>query len=261
MCRITEGSAVTAEITTLLVDDRRLGCKTASQLTLMPKLRITTLYRSIQSSFTSSFFVLLGCLFLLALFGWLSQEVLAKEAFSFDTTILMWLHRHSNSTIDNLMLNITKLGNPPFVVTLVTISFSLLLISKRLWSAQILFLTCLGALILNQGLKLVFVRPRPQLWKQLIFEHSYSFPSGHALGSAVLYGFLAYLLASEYPRYRLGIYSIALLIVGAIGLSRLILGVHYPTDILAGYAVGIPWLSICVKILQTGSTRELVNRR
>lgn len=225
----------------------------------MPKL-FSKARNLTKASFSLSFFVLIGCLLLLALFGWLSQEVLEKEAFSFDTTILLWLHQHSNDAINNLMLNVTNLGNPPFVLTVVVISFGILIRSKKLWSAQILFLTCFGALILNQGLKLVFVRPRPQLWKQLIVEHSYSFPSGHALGSAVLYGFLAYLLVRAYPRYRVGIYSITLLLVAAIGLSRLILGVHFPTDIIAGYAVGIPWLSVCIKILQIGANRDRIHR-
>ena len=221
----------------------------------MPKLIPTKFSRWTRASFPLSFVVLLGCLGLLALFGWLSQEVLEKEAFGFDTTILLWLHQHSNATIDNLMLTLTKLGNPAFVVVLVTISFSLLLWYKRVWAAQILFLTCLGGLILNQGLKLVFAKPRPQLWTPLIVEHSYSFPSGHALGSSALYGFLAVLLASQYPRYRLGIYGIAVVIVGSIGLSRLFLGVHYPTDIIAGYAVGLLWLIACVGILQMGRNR------
>ena len=225
----------------------------------MPKLLPTKIHRWTQFSLSLSFGVLLGCLLLLTLFGWLSQEILEKEAFSFDTTVLLWLHRHSNATIDNVMLNITHLGDPEFVVVLVTISFSLLLWYRRYLAAQILFLTCLGALVLNQGLKLIFVRPRPQLWTHLIVETSYSYPSGHALGSAVLYGFLAVLVAREYPRYCVGIYSVTILLVAAIGLSRLFLGVHYPTDIIAGYAVGIPWLSACVKLLQIGANRKLEN--
>jgi membrane-associated phospholipid phosphatase len=223
----------------------------------MPKLLPTKITEFILSL---SFVVLLGCLCLLAFFGWLSQEILAKEVFSFDTTILLWLHRHSNAAIDNLMLGITNLGNPNFVIPLVAITFSILIWYKRYWAAQMLFLTCLGAVILNQGLKLVFVRSRPQLWPHLIVEQSYSYPSGHALGSAVLYGFLAVLLVREYPRYRMGIYSIAILLIAAIGLSRLFLGVHYPTDIIAGYAVGIPWLIACIKLLQIGSNRALMNR-
>ena len=221
----------------------------------MPKLFVTKIYRWTRSKFTLSFFVLICCLCLLALFGWLSQTVLEQELFGFDSTILWWLHQHSNSTIDQLMLNITNLGNPPLIVTLVVASLSLLLWYRRFWAAQILLLTCLVAVILNQGLKLVFAKPRPQLWTPLIIEHTYSFPSGHALGSAVLYGFLAVLLASQYPRYCAVIYAIAISIVGSIGLSRLLLGVHYPTDIIAGYAVGLVWLITCIKILQMGLKR------
>ncbi len=210
-----------------------------------------------QARFSLSFVVLIGCLLLIALFGWLSQEVLEQEAFGFDPTILWWLHRHSNTAIDNLMLNITNLGNPEFVVIVVAISFGLLLWRKQFWTAQIFCLACLGALILNQGLKLVFGKHRPQLWTPLIVEHSYGFPSGHALGSMVLYGFLAMLLVRAYPRYRVGIYGMAILLILAIGLSRLFLGVHYPTDIIAGYTVGLLWLITCVWLLQMGGNRKI----
>ena len=215
----------------------------------MPKSLPANIYHWTRAHLTYSVATLIGCLALLSLSGWLCQEVLEKESFSFDTKILLWLHQHSSPSIDQIMLNITKLGNPEIVVVLVTISLSLLLYYRWFWAAQILVLTCLGGLILNQGLKLVFAKPRPHLWTPLIVEHSYSFPSGHALGSAVLYGFLAVLLASRYPRYRLGIFGVAVVIVSAIGLSRLFLGVHYPTDIIAGYAIGLIWLTTSVKIL------------
>jgi membrane-associated phospholipid phosphatase len=217
---------------------------------LMPKLLPTKFARWTRSSVPLSSIVLVGCLGLLALFGWLSQEVLEKEAFGFDTKILLWLHQQANPAIDSLMLGLTNLANPEFVVILVAMSLGLLLWYRRVWAAQIFGLNCLGGLILNQGLKLIFVKPRPQLWTPLVVEHSYSFPSGHALGSLVLYGFLAVLLADRYPRYRWGIYSGASLIISAIGLSRLFLGVHYPTDIIAGYAVGCLWLTTCVWILR-----------
>ena len=180
------------------------------------------------------------------IFGWLSQEVLEKEAFGFDTSILLWLHQSPNSTLDSLMVQITRLGDPETVVILVTIAFSLLIWQRQFWSAQMLFLACLGGLILNQGLKLVFAKLRPQLWTPLVVEHSYSFPSGHALGSLVVYGFLAVLLAHKFPRQHWLIYAIAAVIISAIGISRLFLGVHWPTDIIAGYAVGAVWLIACI---------------
>ena len=122
----------------------------------MSKLFAARIYRWTRAKLTLSFLASIGCLCLLALLGWLSQEVLERESFSFDTTILWWLHRHSNATIDAVMTNITTLGNPEFVVPLVVVSFGLLIWLRRFWTAQILFLTCLGALMLNQGLKLVF---------------------------------------------------------------------------------------------------------
>jgi undecaprenyl-diphosphatase len=199
--------------------------------------------------------VWLVCLCLLAIFGWLSQKVFAREAFSLDTTILLWLHQRTNPTIDHLMLKITALGNPATVVVLVTISLSLLLRYQRLWAAQVLVFNCLGGLTILRGLKLFFAKPRPQLWTPLVVDPSYSFPSGHALGSVIVYGFLAFLLASRYPNYRRVIYPIAIVMIGAIGLSRLFLGVHYPTDVIAGYAVGLLWLITCIQILQLRANR------
>lgn len=121
--------------------------------------------------------------------------------------------------------------------------------------AKIFALACLGALILNTGLKLFFSKPRPQLWRLLISEKSFSFPSGHALGSLVLYGFLAYLLATHYPKYAKIIYSLAVVAIAAIGLSRLYLGVHWPTDVIAGYGVGFLWLMICIIMLKLQELR------
>jgi membrane-associated phospholipid phosphatase len=110
------------------------------------------------------------------------------------------------------------------------------------------------------GIALTFARPRPLLWPRLIQETSYGFPSGHALGSIVLYGFLAYLLVRRYPGQGRSIYGMAAGLIGAIGFSRLYLGVHYPTDILAGYAVGWLWLMVCVFVLQRHSGRLNISR-
>jgi membrane-associated phospholipid phosphatase len=95
----------------------------------------------------------------------------------------------------------------------------------------------------------------------LISEKSFSFPSGHALGSMVLYGFIAYELATHYPRLSKVIYSFTVILIAAIGISRLYLGVHWPTDIIAGYGVGFLWLMICITMLklQRLKQRKLVH--
>lgn len=87
--------------------------------------------------------------------------------------------------------------------------------------AKVFVLACLGGLILNTGLKLFFSKPRPELWHQLISEKSFSFPSGHALGSMVLYGFIAHELANHYPNSAKIIYSLTVILIAAIGISRL----------------------------------------
>lgn len=193
---------------------------------------------------------LVVCLIVLLGTSWLFQEVLEKEAFGIDTTVLLWLHQWSNPVLDTVMLKITALGNPEFVVVVFVFSLGWLWWKRRRLEAKVFAIACLGALILNQGLKLCFAKPRPQLWTHLIAESSYSFPSGHALGSLVLYGFLAYILAVQFPKSAPWIYGAGALIIAAIGFSRLYLGVHWPTDVAAGYAVGFLWLMVCTTMIK-----------
>lgn len=196
------------------------------------------------------------CLIVIFILGRLFEEVLEREAFAFDTSILLWLHAQSNPILDRVMLTITQFGNPSTVVFIVIVTLVILWYRNR-QAAKIFALTCLGAFILNTGLKLAFSKPRPHLWKLLISEKSFSFPSGHALGSLVLYGFIAYLLADRYPKYAKVFYSLAVLAIAAIGISRLYLGVHWPTDVIAGYGVGFLWLIACITMLKLQKLRQV----
>jgi membrane-associated phospholipid phosphatase len=193
---------------------------------------------------------LAACLLALFIFSVLAQEILEKETFSFDTAILLQIHQWANPVLDQVVLRITALGNPVFVVTIAISLFALLLKWKQIWEAKIFVLACVGTVILDKGLKLFFARPRPQLWTRLIVEPSYSFPSGHAIGSMVLYGFLAYTLSAKFPRASGWIYGIAAGLIGAIGMSRLYLGVHWVTDIIAGFSIGLFWLVGCITLIK-----------
>ncbi len=190
------------------------------------------------------------CIVLLLGLSKLFQEVWEKEAFSLDTTLLLQIHQWANPVLDRVMLGLTQLGNPSFIVGLVISSLGWLWWKHKRTEAQLFAIASLGALVLNAGLKLFFAKPRPTLWNYLITEKSFSFPSGHALGSMVIYGFLAYLLASQFPKFSLPIYTAAVGLIAAIGLSRLYLGVHWPTDVLAGYAIGFLWLRTCITLLK-----------
>ena len=193
---------------------------------------------------------LLSCLLIIYVLAKLSEEVLEKEAFAFDKTILLWIHSFANPTLDRIMLFITNLGNPNTVVVIATISLALLLWRRYYQESKIFAIDCIGGVILSYGLKLVFSKTRPDLWRSPITEISYSYPSGHALGSTVLYGFLAYILATRYPKFSLPIYALAGLLIFAIGLSRLYLGVHWPTDIIGGYCIGFLWVMFCITMLK-----------
>ncbi len=190
------------------------------------------------------------CLFLLFIVAQLSEEVLEKEAFAFDKSFLFWLHQWANPTLDQIMLRITQLGNPSIIIIVATITLSVLLWKHHRQEANIFLLACLGTLSLTTGMKLFFAKSRPQFWTQRISESSFSFPSGHALGSAVLYGFIAYLLSHRYPKFSQLIYCFTVIIIALIGLSRLYLGVHWPTDIIAGYSIGFLWLIVCITLLK-----------
>jgi membrane-associated phospholipid phosphatase len=192
------------------------------------------------------------CILLLV---WLCREVWQRKSWPLDINILLNIHHFANPVLDRLMLSITSLGDPEFVVIIIVVSAGWLLWQRRLPEVKVLILACAGALVLNQGMKLIFSRPRPTLWPSLLHETSFGFPSGHAIGSIVLYGLLAYFYAVYRPHYAQGIYLLSILLIGSIGFSRLYLGVHYPTDIIAGYITGWLWLMACIGLLELQKIR------
>jgi membrane-associated phospholipid phosphatase len=191
---------------------------------------------------------LLIYLVILGVVAWLCTEVWEKETFNFDRAFLLWLHQFANPQLDRLFLFFTALGDPPTVVTIFMMTIVWLLMKRHYQDGMRFAIVCAGGVVINQEMKLFFAKPRPELWPRLITDLSFSFPSGHAVGSMVVYGFLAHILAKAWPQSQHYIYAIASVLVLAIGLSRLYLGVHYPTDIIAGYGIGFLWLITCLKL-------------
>jgi len=196
------------------------------------------------------------CLLLVFGLANLAEEVLEQEAFAFDETILLWVNQFSSPMLDQVMLTVTRLGDPDIVVPITCIGVIWLWWRWRWRVAAIFAITCIGGAVLSRGFKLLFGKERPALWSQPITETSYSFPSGHALGSMVLYGFLAYLLVQRFKSQKWLIYGIATLLIGSIGFSRIYLGVHWPTDVAAGYSIGFLWLSVCIGLFQLETRRS-----
>jgi membrane-associated phospholipid phosphatase len=191
---------------------------------------------------------LIGYLLILSIVAWLCTEVWEREAFSLDRSLLLWIHQFANPQLDGVMLFITALGDPCVVITVFISTIAWLGMKRRYTDGIRFIIVSVGGASINYVMKLFFPKPRPELWPRLISETSFSFPSGHAVGSMVVYGFIAYILARELPSYQRYIYAVASVLIIAIGFSRLYLGVHYPTDIIAGYGVGILWLITCLKV-------------
>lgn len=179
-------------------------------------------------------------------FAEISEEILEKESFAFDQQILLTLQDWHTPLLDQIMVGITFLGNPSILVGLTVVATLGLLYFRKRSEATVLVIAALGATGLNVWLKDLFARDRPQLWEQIVDVQFYSFPSGHAMISLVIYSMIAYVLAINFPKWRGVLLLFLVPLVLAIGFSRLYLGVHYPTDIIAGYAAGFVWLTACI---------------
>jgi undecaprenyl-diphosphatase len=200
------------------------------------------------------------CTLTLYLLANLSEEILERESFAFDKYILLYIHQFANPVLDTLMLSITRIGDPRTVVPLTVVIFCFLWWQRYRLEAKFFLLNALGGAVLSYVLKIVFNRPRPDLWPQLISETTFSYPSGHALGSMVLYGSLSYLLIRLYPRCSLVWRLAGIFLIVAIGFSRLYLGVHWPTDIIAGYGIGFLWITVCIVLMRLQANRSIAFR-
>ncbi|HAZ43278.1 MAG TPA: phosphatidic acid phosphatase [Cyanobacteria bacterium UBA11369] len=196
----------------------------------------------------------------LALWGFalIADEVLENQTQKIDSAILLALLSLHTPLLDRVMRVITFVGEPSFLLVICLIVASWLLWSRHRSAATTLAIACIGAIGLNFLLKNLFARTRPMLWQRSVDVSFYSFPSGHAMVSLVIYGMLSYLLATRFHRKSKSILSVTILLIAAIGLSRLYLGVHWPTDVIAGYAAGLVWLIACIFSLEVWRQRRLI---
>src|SRR5215212_4223031 len=182
--------------------------------------------------------------FVIWAFTELADIVVEGESRAFDRAVLLWIHTTFPGWLDAPMRIVTALGYYWFVLLVVVVS----LFYQRAWklSAILLLVSTAGSAVLTTVLKGVFQRARPELFDSGYHASFYSFPSGHATVAVGFYGMLTLVLA-----YRLGgrarwvVAVSGILVVLLIGFSRLYLGVHYPTDVVAGYLAALLWL-ICV---------------
>lgn len=184
------------------------------------------------------------------IFAKISDEVLEKESYTFDTRILLAVRRLHTTLLDQAMMGITFIGDPSVLFVICVCMGVWLYRHHRRSQATTLLISAVGAIALNVWLKYVFARTRPNLWEHIVDVGRYSFPSGHAMVSLVIYGLIGYILATRFPQQQKSIFIFTLLLIFAIGFSRLYLGVHWPTDVLGGYAAGLVWLITCILSLR-----------
>ena len=145
------------------------------------------------------------------------------------------------------MKDITSLGSATIIVLFTVIVTVYLLLQKKYNLLWMVLTATIGGALLVSGLKEFIGRTRPTIVTHLLEENSHSFPSGHSMMSAIVYLTQATLLSriEENRKAKIYIISVALLLTFLIGISRIYIGVHYPTDVLAGWVAGISWALLC----------------
>ncbi len=181
----------------------------------------------------------------LLLFAWLASEAARGGAMRFDMPIRNAVHAWASPPLTATMRGVSLLGSEVGLVPLGIILVWWLVAAGRRRAAVVFAVAALGAEALDQIMKLLFHRPRPEPFFGYAEPVTHSFPSGHAMVSLCFFGVLAAILAArERPRVtRVAIFTAAALLVGLMGFSRVYLGFHYPTDVLAGYAAAVIWLA------------------
>ena len=194
-----------------------------------------------------------GCLLLLV-FLKLASEVKEGNTLAFDQQIVRAFRKADDPSkpigpawIESALIDITALGGPTVLTLVVAAVIGFLLLQGRQRSALVVLLAAGAGGIINSALKALFLRPRPEIVPHLRIAYDTSFPSGHAMQSAIIYLTLGAMLMRLVQGRLTKIYclTVAILATVLVGVSRVYLGVHYPTDVLAGWTVGLIWASIC----------------
>ena len=204
---------------------------------------------------TVGIFLLVGIVVAIAgtvVFAELAERVRKGYTQHFDVAVLQWLGAHHTPLLTNIMTEITPLGTGIVVMTIVGVTTAFLWHTEHRISAQLLLAATAGNIILNNVLKLYFDRARPSVFEWQTHAASSSFPSGHAMSATVVYGTVAYLLArlQKHGWSRAITLVTAIVMIALICLTRLYLGVHYPSDVLGGIVVGLAWAAFCMATLE-----------
>lgn len=191
---------------------------------------------------------------LLYLFMQIVEEVGEGDTMVIDRAVLLALRNPADLAdpigpwwVEVMFKDLTSLGSTTVLMLVTLAAIGFLLITRRRGAALLVLVAVGGGTLLSSLFKQAFARPRPDFVAHAVDVHTASFPSGHAMLSAVTYLTLGALLArvEPHPMRKAYILGLAVALALAIGISRVFLGVHYPTDVLAGWSVGAAWAMLC----------------
>ncbi len=190
----------------------------------------------------------------LFVFARLASEVREGESFGFDRWLLLALRTPEDLSVlvgprwfKAVVVDITALGGQTVLTLVTVIATGYLIAARKYRTALFLFAASVSGAMLGTWLKQWLGRPRPEIVPHLVEVSSLSFPSGHAMNSAIIYLTIALILTRTVSERRVRLYlrGLAIALTAMIGVSRVFLGVHYPSDVLAGWLVGAAWATLC----------------
>lgn len=195
-----------------------------------------------------------GVLVPLYLFGELAEEVLEREPFAFDRPILLFMQANATPLLDRTMVFFSEVGSIR-VLGPCAFLIAAYFIFRQHWARLVYWVLGFGgAILLNMGAKQIFSRTRPDLWISIAPESSYSFPSGHSMQSMAFVAALV-MLAWHRPALR-PLFVAGAVFVVLVGLSRVYLGVHFPTDVAAGWTAALAWCTGLAFVLRGRMSSE-----
>lgn len=203
----------------------------------------------------------LAFVYVLTLFGGIVEDLITADPIvAADIRIANLLVAFRTDALINVFSWITLLGKSQVILSFIAVSVVLLCLWRRYYYILPLFIAVVGSEAFTYLGKLAFHRPRPEM--AVYVEHSFSFPSGHATIAVAFYGFLSYLFIRFTPSWRgkVNLFFTGILIILAIGLSRIYLGVHYLSDVWSGYLVGAIWLIIAISFSEWLKHKNMKDR-
>lgn len=184
---------------------------------------------------------------LLLIFLALAHQTWVRSDVAFDQPVMLWLHSVSTPWLTAAAQFATALGGR--IVLVAAVVFAAVSCARRRWGDALLVVAAVyGSSRINVTLKSVFERPRPDFWEHMTVENTYSFPSGHSMAAVSIAAPLVVLAWGT--RYRWPALTAAAAYVLAVGASRVYLGVHFPSDVIAGWCLTVLWVAIVVVVVR-----------